>query len=350
MQIINQPARIANQLNGKVLSFGELLLRITPDSNGQWLRDNQLPFFIGGAELNVATALALWKVPSMYFTALPQNGMSEQIVEYLEAKNIDLSRVHHQGKRMGLYFLTKGEDLKHDALVYDRAHSAFAELQPAMIDWDTVLDGVSWFHFSAICPAIGPNVAELCLEALQAASRKGIVISVDLNYRAKLWQYGKTPLDVMPELVQYCDVIMGNIWAMELMLGIPVMPDIHNLGQKAVYLQEAKKTSEQVTAQFHKCKAIANTFRFDAAQDIRYYTTLYTGGEFQVSNEYSARHIIDKVGSGDCYMAGLIYGFYNHWSPRQTAEFATAAAFTKLFVNNDATDKSVEEIQKSMIQ
>lgn len=337
-------------LSGKVLSFGELLLRLMPDAEGDWLRDNHLPFFIGGAELNVATALALWDVPSRYFTALPQNGMSAQIVDFLQQKDIDLSKIFYHGKRIGLYFLTKGQDLKHDALIYDRAHSAFAELQPGMIDWDSVLDGVEWFHFSAICPAISQNVADVCLEALQAASGKDITISLDLNYRAKLWQYGKAPKEVMPALAQYCDLIMGNIWAAELMLDLPLMQDIHESGQKSIYLREAQQMSEQIRQKFTKCKAVANTFRFDAKEEISYYTALYTGNEFHVSTEYSATHIIDKVGSGDCYMAGLIYGFYNGWQPQQVVEYATAAAFTKLFVNSDATNKSVEEIQRTIQQ
>jgi 2-dehydro-3-deoxygluconokinase len=176
-----------NFKGGAVLSFGELLLRISPDADGNWLGNNALPFYIGGAELNVATALALWDVPSKYFTALPRNGLSEQIINYLNKKNIDTSPVHYHGNRLGLYFLTKGKDLKHDALIYDRANSAFADLQSGMIDWDKVLHGVTWFHFSAICPAINQQVADVCLEALKVASSKGITISVDLNYRSKLW-------------------------------------------------------------------------------------------------------------------------------------------------------------------
>jgi 2-dehydro-3-deoxygluconokinase len=339
-----------NFTDGSVLSFGELLLRICPDAEGQWLYENSLPFYVGGAELNVATALALWDIPSAYFTALPENGMATQLLDYLQDRNIDTSRVFSHGKRIGLYFLTKGKDLKNDALIYDRAHSAFADLTPGLVDWDKVLDGVSWFHFSAICPAISQSVADTCKEVLVAASRKGITISVDLNHRAKLWQYGKSPREVMPELVQYCDLIMGNVWAADTMLDIPVIPDIHESGQKSVYLKEAQKTSERLMERFPKCQAVANTFRFDAAGDIKYYTALYTDNKLISSSEYEATHIIDKVGSGDCFMAGLIYGFYNNWAPHEVLEFATAAAFEKLFVPSDATTRTVEQIQKAMKQ
>jgi 2-dehydro-3-deoxygluconokinase len=334
---------------GSVLNFGELLLRITPDAVGDWLSDNSIPVFIGGAELNVATALALWDVPSKYFTALPKNGMSVQLKSFIEAKNIDTSAILEYGKRLGLYFLTKGQDLKHDALIYDRAGSGFAELTTGVIDWDKVLDGVTWFHFSAICPAVSQSAADVCLEAVKEASKRGITVSIDLNYRAKLWQYGKTPVEVIPALAEYCDLIMGNIWAAQLMLGIEIIPEIEESGQKSIYLKAAQNTSQAIIERFPNCKAVANTFRFDANnKDVVYYTALYTGDMLYHSNEYNAETIVDKVGSGDCYMAGLIYGFYNNNDPQQIVEFATAAAFEKLFVNSDATNRTVEDITKAM--
>jgi 2-dehydro-3-deoxygluconokinase len=333
---------------GKILSFGELLLRICPDAGGEWLNDNQLPFFIGGAELNVATALALWDLPSAYFTALPGNAMSKQITDYLQQKKVDASSVFTTGDRIGLYYLTRGKDIKNNALIYDRAGSAFATLKPGQVDWDKVLDGVSWFHFSAICPAISQDAADVCLEVLETASAKNITISIDLNYRSKLWKYGKEPIDIMPKLAGYADLMMGNIWAAEMMLGIPIAPDIHESGQKSIYLKEALQTSESIMVQYPKCKAVANTFRFDAGKGIEYYTALYTGGKLYNSNQYDTDEVIDKVGSGDCFMAGLIYGFYNNLDPRQTLEFATAAAYTKLFIEGDATNKTVEEIIKAI--
>ena len=335
-------------MKGKILSFGELLLRICPDADGQWLQTNTLPFYVGGAELNVATALALWQLPSAYCTALPGNAMARQVLAYLDEKNIDTSPVHFDGNRIGLYYLTKGKDLKNDALIYDRAHSAFAELKPGDINWNEVLNGVSWFHFSAISPAVSQTAADVCLEVLKAASAKGITISVDLNYRARLWKYGKNPQQVMQQLLPYCNVVMGNIWAAETMLGITVMPDVSESGQKSIYLKEAQKSAEKIMELYPACRAVANTFRFDAGQGIQYYTALHTGGNFYASHEYGAGSIVDKVGSGDCYMAGLIYGFYNQWHPAEIIEYATAAAFTKLFVESDATDKTVDDIKKAI--
>jgi len=332
---------------GAVLSFGELLLRLCPDAAGNWLGENTLPFYIGGAELNVATALALWGVPSKYFTVLPANHLSGQLINYLEQRNIDTSPIFYDGQRIGLFYLTPGTDMKHSALIYDRAGSAFAGLMPGMVDWDRVLSDVSWFHFSAICPAVSQNVADVCKEVLEAAAKRNITISVDLNYRSKLWQYGKSPLEIMPGLVKHCNLVMGNIWAAENMLGISVDPDIHQLADKFKYLGASQTTSKKIMDLFPACKAVANTFRFDD-DHIKYYTTLFNGDKLYISQEYESGTITDKVGSGDCYMAGLICGFYKDLGLQQTLDFATAAAFQKLFIAGDATNKRFDEIYKTI--
>lgn len=333
---------------GKVLSFGELLLRICPDSGGEWLEENKLPFYVGGAELNVATALALWDIPSAYFTALPENFMSEQIINYMDNCTIDTSKIYHGGDRIGLYYLPKGKDLKNAGVIYDRANSAFASLKTNTINWDKVLEDIDWFHFSAICPALNQEAANVCLEAVKAASERGITISIDLNFRAKLWQYGKQPVEIIPQLAHYCDLIMGNIWAAEKMLGITLPDFIHETDNKNTYLEQAKTTSEQIIKTYPKCKWVANTFRFDYKQGINYYTALYTANEFLVSKAYTSEKILDKVGSGDCFMAGLIYGFYQNNDPLETLNFATAAAFNKLFIPSDCTTATVADIQKTL--
>lgn len=332
---------------GKILSFGELLLRICPDTEGNWLKENSLPFYVGGAELNVTTALALWNLPSAYLTALPENMLSEQIVQYLQAKKVDTSNIIYQGNRIGTYYLPKGKDLKNAGVIYDRNYSSFAELQPKTINWDAIFSDVSWFHFSAICPAINQNIADVCAEALQAASAKNIFISLDLNYRAKLWKYGKNPIDIMPNLAQYCNLIMGNIWAANQMLGTALDENIHDIGTKENYLNHAVKTSEAIIKNYSKCKYVANTFRF-GEPGITYYTTLFTDGKLEVSQEYHVEKIVDKVGSGDCFMAGLIYGLYKKLPVKEALEFATAAAYGKLFIESDATNMSVEEVLKTI--
>lgn len=335
---------------GKVLSFGELLLRICPDTDGEWLATHTLPFYVGGAELNVATALALWGIPSAYFTALPDNFMAEQLIHYMRQCGIDTRSVHRGGDRVGLYYLPKGKDLKNAGVIYDRAHSAFAGLKTNTINWDRVLDGISWFHFSAICPALSQQAADVCLEAVKAAEARGITISVDLNYRAKLWQYGKQPHEVMPALVQHAHTVMGNIWAAQKMLNIPLPEGFEKTDNKDRYLEQALKTSVAITERFPQCKTIANTFRFDQENGIRYYTTLYSQGNFTVSNEYGSEFILDKVGSGDCFMAGLIYGLIQHHTAKETLRFATAAAFNKLFIPSDCTTATVAQVNETAAQ
>ncbi len=168
---------------------------------------------------------------------------------------------------------------------------------------------------------------------------------MDLNYRAKLWKYGKQPIDIMPNLAQYCDLIMGNIWAANQMLGIELDQHLLETESKQNYLEHAVKTSEAIIKVYPTCKYVANTFRF-GDPGIEYYTTVFTGGKLEVSNEYKAEKIVDKVGSGDCFMAGLIYGLYKKLPVKEVLEFATAAAYGKLFIESDATNMTVEAVEK----
>ncbi|MGJ1391348.1 PfkB family carbohydrate kinase [Sphingobacterium spiritivorum] len=337
---------------GKVLSFGELLLRICPDGNGMWLAENKLPFYIGGAELNVATALALWDVPSSYLTAVPDHAIAHDIVNSVSGIGVDMDPVLFSGDRFGIYYLPKGKDLKNASVIYDRANSSYAELKTGDIDWNKAFEGVSWFHFSAICPAISQDIADICLQAVKAASEKGITVSLDLNYRSKLWKYGKEPLEILPELVPYCTLIMGNVWAANKMLGTTLHNSLTENGEyeRDILLEQATETSKEIIAAYPNCKAVANTFRFDYGQGIRYYTTLFTQGELTVSREYISTQILDKVGSGDCFMAGLIYGFYHQLPAKETLAFATAAAYDKLFIPSDATTSSVADVLKMKTQ
>lgn len=322
-------------------------MRLSPILGGEWIARQNMPVFIGGAELNCAIALARWGVPVAYCTALPRNYLSEEVLAHVRDRGIDTRPVQFSGERIGAYYLPQGADLKNAGVIYDRAFSSFWELQPGTIDWDAVLKAVSWFHFSAISPALNQHVAAVCLEAVKAASQKGITVSVDLNYRAKLWQYGKAPQEVMPELVQYCDVIMGNVWAEEKMLGIAVdaaLPD-----EKEAYVSQSLRTSTAILKQFPKCQQVANTFRFEAGEGVKYYATLFDGEQLWVAPEQHTTFTIDRVGSGDTFMAGLIYGNINRLAPQEIIDFAAAAAFNKLFIKGDATTASVEEIKKGFL-
>ena len=233
--------------------------------------------------------------------------------------------------------------------IYDRKNSSVSQLQPNTIDWEKILNDVSWLHVSAITPALSDNLVEVCKEAFEIASKKNITISIDLNYRAKLWQ-DKNPQDIIPQLVQYCDVVMGNIWSAEKMLGIAMSEKINEQSTKENYLNQAEATSKKIKKLFPKVQIVANTFRFDHGENgINYYATLHAD-KLLASKEYFAKQIVDKVGSGDCFMAGLIYSFFNKYSLQQTLEFAAAAAFTKLFVESDVTTKTVDDIKKCIAE
>lgn len=325
---------------GKVFCFGEFLLRMSPSLNRQWLHDASIPVYIGGAELNVATALSKWKVPVKYCSALPVNFMTREIIEELESRNIDTSPVHFSGSRIGVYYLQQGADLKKVDVIYDRAHSSFSELRTGMIDWNDVLKDCSWFHFSAISPALSLETAALCREALEAARSGGLKISVDLNYRAKLWKYGKEPVEVMPELAAYCDVVMGNLWAAESLLGIE-SPIKDSAGKtKEELIAAAKKSMQDMQQVFPHAQNIAYTFRLED----RYFAVLRQDEAVYTSIDFELMEIVDRVGSGDCFMAGLIYGLHNRHQPNELVTFAAAAAVGKMQEKGDATNQTIEQI------
>ncbi|TKK65826.1 sugar kinase [Ilyomonas limi] len=334
----------------KVLCFGELLLRMSPVLQQHWLHHSLMPVYTGGAELNVAQALAKWNMPVKYGTALPDNYLSHEIVKCLNDTGIDTSAIVYNGNRIGLYFLPQGADLKHASVIYDRAYSSFSMLQPGTIDWNTILENVDWLHFSAITPALGSNLVSVCKEALETASKKGITTSVDLNYRAKLWQWGKQPKEIMPELVAYCDVVMANIWSANTLLGIEVDEYIHDKKSKQAYTDHAYETARTIMSRFPNCKTVANTFRFDEGKGIHYYATLQQQEQQFISREFRSEHIVDKAGSGDCFMAGLMYGMRNNWQLQNIVDFAASAAVGKLHEKGDATQQNVEAIKQRTTQ
>jgi 2-dehydro-3-deoxygluconokinase len=329
----------------KVFCFGEILLRFSPQLQQQWIDSHSMPVFIGGAELNVAKALANWNTPVKYVSAVPDNYISKEIIASLTSEGIDTSSMLLCGDRIGTYTLPMGADLKNAGVIYDRAYSSFSFLKKGMINWEEVLDGYDWFHFTAISPALNTEIAALCEEALQFASKKGMKISVDLNYRAKLWQYGKRPVDIMPSLVKYCHVVMGNVWSAHQLLGTTLDAALNSDCSKEIYIQQAELVSKEIMANYSSCSLVANTYRFSEADAVRYYATLTNQYEHVVSKEDYTETVVDKVGSGDCFMAGLIYASLQNLSHQEIVNFAASAAFGKLQEIGDSTKQSENKIQ-----
>ena len=329
----------------KVFCFGEILLHYAPPSGTNYLDSHQMPFYLGGAELNVATALAKWDMPVKYGTAMPAHFLTNTIISDLTKKNIDTSAIQFSGHRIGCFYLATGLDMKSAGVVYDRENSSFASIQKGSIDWKEVLKDVHWFHFSAISAALTQNATDVCEEALIAATELGIPISVDLNYRAKLWQYGKTPIEVMTRLVKYCTVLMGNLWAVEDMLGIASSIQ-SSVGCSDEQLTMAANNSLlKLKEQYPMLNTMAYTFRLAET----YFGIMFNKNNFYKSPTYNLNEVKNIVGTGDCFMAGLIYGIGQQHTPEEIINFAAAAAVGKLYELGDATEQSLEQIKKRML-
>ena len=329
----------------KVFCFGEILLHYAPPVATNYIDSHQMPFYLGGAELNVATALANWDIPVKYGTAMPSHFLTDQIIGHLSKKNIDTSAIQFSGNRIGCFYLETGMDMKNAAVVYDRAHSSFAEIKKGSIDWKEVLKDVHWFHFSAISASLTQNATDVCEEALIAATDLGIPISVDLNYRAKLWQYGKTPIEVMSKLVKYCTVLMGNLWSVEDMLGIASTIQSSVGCSNDALINAANASMTKLKAQFPLLNTIAYTFRLTE----NYFGVLSNKNNFYTSPIYNSREVKNIVGTGDCFMAGILYGIQHKNTPEELINFAAAAAVGKLYELGDATEQSTEQIKNRML-
>ena len=328
----------------KVFCFGEILLHFSPSGDPAFIGEQNMPFYLGGAELNVSSALANWGMPVAYGTAMPANFLSNTIASYLASKNIDTSAIQYSGDRIGVFYLAQGKDMKNAAVVFDRKDSSFSCLQKGAIDWTKQLKDIGWFHITAISASLSQSATDLCVEALEAATAMGIPISIDLNYRPKLWQYGKTPLQVMPTLVKHATYIMGNLWSVEVMLGVKSAV-ANSMGCTKEALNEAAMESmRQLIALYPKAKCVAYTFRLEK----EYYGLMHQDNQVYISKIHPAENVINTVGSGDCFMAGLIYGTEQKYKPAELINFAAAAGIGKQYELGDATTQTVAQIKNRM--
>lgn len=326
----------------KILVFGELLLRFSSSEDQFISKNHTVSIFPGGSEANVAASLGQWNLPCSYMTFAPDNALAKNALGILSDRGTDISKTVFKGDRLGLYFLLSANGLSSGEVVYDRKFSSFSMIKPGTVDWDTIVQGHTWFHWTALTPALNEDTAAVCKEALTAAKKSGLTISVDLNYRNKLWNYGKEPIEVMPELVNYCDVIMGNIWAANKMLGTSVEKTLDRNTSTEEYKLHAESSSQEIFTLFPNCKHVANTFRFmDNANHNLFYGTYHTNGGNYISQIYETNEVIDRIGSGDAFMAGLIYALANQENGQEIIERATKAGYRKLFVKGDFGDGSI---------
>lgn len=322
----------------KIAAFGELLIRIQATANN--LINGESLIYPGGSEANVLYALAQYGHATRYISAAPDNQLTKEILTLFHNVGTDTSHVILGGDRLGSYYLLSANGLSNGEVIYDRKYSSFSELKTGSIDWGAYLKDCTWLHWSALTPALSEELALLMEECLQQAKKMKIHISVDLNYRSKLWQYGKTPLEVMPALVQYCDVIMGNIWAANKMLGTSISDDLTRATPPTDYFHFAKQVAKEIFDQYPTCKHIANTFRFmDTANHNLLYGSYHNRQYAALSDILETHDIIDRIGSGDAFMAGLIHALQYSEDPETIIQTALQFGFDKLFVAGDFLKK-----------
>ncbi len=334
----------------KVVTFGEIMLRLSPPGFLRFSQVNNFDVVYGGGESNVAVSLANYGIPVEFVTRLPKNDIGECAMMEMRKRGVGVDHIVYGGDRLGIYFLETGAVSRGSKVVYDRAHSSMADIQIGMVNWEKVFEGVEWFHWTGITPAISQSSADVCLEAVKAANKLGITISTDLNYRAKLWQYGGNREAIMTELTSYCDVILGNEEDAEMHFGIKpegisVQTQGHNVKAEAFL-----SVCQQMMEKFPKAKKVITTLRGSiSASHNTWAGVLYDGKTMLQSAQYQITDIVDRVGGGDSFMGGLIYGLLTYPDDDQNAlDFAVAASCLKHTIKGDANLVTVDEVQKLM--
>jgi 2-dehydro-3-deoxygluconokinase len=303
---------------GKIVTFGEVMLRLAPPDFLRFRQATNLDATFGGGEANVAVSCANYGLDVSFVTRLPKNDISDWCLGTLNSYGVDTRDIVFGGDRMGIYFLETGAVSRGSKVVYDRANSSVSQIEPGMIDWDKVLEGASWFHWTGITPAISQGAADVCLEGIKAANAKGITVSCDLNYRKNLWKYGKSANEVMPELVAGTDIILGNEEDAEKVFGIH--PEGVDVTSGHVEAAAYESVGKQLMAKFPKAKKIIITLRGSiSASHNSWSGVLWDGKQLFQAPTYQITHIVDRVGGGDSFMGGLIYGLNTYEGDDQKA-------------------------------
>ncbi|MFX1339713.1 MAG: PfkB family carbohydrate kinase [Promethearchaeota archaeon] len=335
-------------MNSRVLTFGEIMLRFSPPGFQRITQARNFDIIYGGGEANVAVSLANFGISVDFVTRLPNNEIGDACIQYLRQFGVNTNKIIRGGDRLGIYFLEIGASVRPSKVIYDRANSSIATAKPDMFDWDHIFEGITWFHWTGITPAISQNLADICLEAVKIAKDKGITISCDLNYRSKLWKYGKDPSEIIPDLVKYCDVAIGNEEDADKVLGIKA-PDI-DITSGDMDAAKYEYVVKEVMKAFPNLKYVAITLRGSiSASHNTWSGVLYDGKKMLIGPQYDITYIVDRVGGGDSFMGGLIYGLLtNKNDPYYALRFALAASCLKHTIFGDFNLVSLEEVTKLM--
>ena len=333
----------------KVVTFGEVMLRLATPGYNRFIQSNNLNATFGGGEANVAVSLANYGIPTEFVTQLPKNDIAEWCLSDLRKYNVGTSHILRGGDRVGIYFLETGAVARPSKVVYDRANSAISEIKPGMIDWKEIFKDAKWFHWTGITPALSQGAADACLEAIKVANEMGVTVSCDLNFRKNLWKYGKKASDIMPALVEGCDVILGNEEDAEKVFGIKTEGfEVEHTGGE-VNAAEFESVCKQLMEKFPRAKKVIITLRGSInANHNTWGGCLYSDKLYQ-SRRYDITHIVDRVGGGDSFMGGLIYGLLTYPEDDQKAlNFAVAASCLKHTVYGDFNLMKPEEVENLM--
>jgi len=332
----------------KVVTFGEIMLRLSPPGFLRFGQATSFDVIYGGGEANVAASLANYGIPVDYVTRLPKNDIGEACARFLRAQGIGTHKIVWGGDRLGIYFLEMGAVMRGSQVIYDRAGSSLATIEPGMVDWEAAFSDADWFHWTGITPAISKGAADTCLEAVQVAKRMGLTVSCDLNYRSKLWNWGKKAGDVMPDLVRHCDVAIGNEEDADKVFGIKA-PETDVTSGK-VDPEKYRFVCEELVKRFPNLRTVAITLRGSiSASHNTWSGILWHEGKVYVGPEFDITHMVDRVGGGDAFMGGLIYGLKTYPDDPQAAlNFAVAASAMKHTIFGDFNLVSVSEVEKLM--
>jgi 2-dehydro-3-deoxygluconokinase len=333
-------------VSGRIVTFGEIMLRLKPPGAERFFQSPRFEATFGGGEANVAVALARFGCDVSYVSVIPANAIGDACVGELRRHGVDTSHIARKGGRLGIYFLEAGASQRPSVVIYDRAGAAIAEARRGDIAWDAAFSGAAWFHLTGITPAISQSAAELSLEAVRAAKQKGLAVSCDLNYRKNLWKYGRSAPEVMRDIVPHVDVIMANEEDCQHVLGITADIDVES---GVLDPRRYQALAEKVLAAYPSVGRIAITLRESrSADDNGWSAVLHDRGDFFMSRRYEIRDIVDRVGSGDTFSAGLIYGLANLPGDAEALEFAVAASCLAHSIPGDLPLLSVSEVKALM--